>query len=193
MRTLLLTLVLLFPLTAFAQELPTGEFTAGYQHAVAFAGGESRQFPGWSFSGGRYVTDSLAIVAMVTGGYASETVTYFYTERGRFGTTIFRSGSYDVDLSVLQFMGGIQETYRRSETVRPFVRGLVGLEQFSDSFGDSYTDTAFVTSSGIGVDVGPPRTALRVAVDYRHAYGYEGMGTHDFVLTAGLVVGFGSR
>ena len=100
MRILLLTLVLLFPLTAFAQETPAGEIAAGYQHVFATSDGETAQLPGWSVSGGGYVTDSLAIVGMVTGAYRSDTSTVSYTEQGFFGTTIYRSETFDVSSSV---------------------------------------------------------------------------------------------
>ena len=71
MRILILTLVLLAPLTAVAQETPAGEFAAGYQHTIAIGDYSTRQFPGWFVSGGGYVTDSLAIIGMATAGYTS--------------------------------------------------------------------------------------------------------------------------
>ena len=191
MRILLLTLVLLFPLTAFAQETPAGEIAAGYQHVFATGDGETIQLPGWSVSGGVYVTDSLAIVGMATGGYRSDTLTFRYTERGNFGTTVYGSETSNVSSSVYQFMGGVQEVYLRDNTVSPFARGLVGLER---SAVGAYSESAFVLSPGVGVDIRmTPQTAVRIAGDGRFTYGYEGGGTNDFTLTVGLVVGFGSR
>ena len=178
MRILLLTCVLLFPLTVVAQETPAGEVAGGYQHVVAFAGGESEQIPGWFISGSGYVTDSLAIIGMVTGGYTSV-------------------GIYDeLSSSVYQFMGGVHETYLRDNDVSPFVRTLFGLERSAVGIaGVSASDSAFVISSGAGVDIRmAPQTAFRVAGDYRRAFGYEGGGgTNDLTFTVGLVVGFGSR
>ena len=189
MRTLLMTLVLLCPLTAYAQDLPAGEFAAGYQHVFATSDSGTAQFPGWSVSGGGYVTDSLAIVGMVAGGYGSTTVRY--TEQGNFGTTIYRSEA--LDTSVYQFMGGVHYAYR-GDRVTPFGRFLAGLERSAvGESGLTYSESVLAISSGAGVDIRmTPQTAVRVAGDYRYGF-YEGGGTNDLTFTVGLVVGFGSR
>ena len=196
MRSFFLSLLLLFapPETAFAQDRPAGEFAAGYQHVFARGSSETTQFPGWSVSGGAYVTDSLAIVGMVTGGYRSDTLTSSYTERGNFGTTVYRYETFDVASSVYQFMGGVHEAYLRDNTVSPFVRALIGMERSAVGVsGVAVSESAFVMSPGAGVDIRvTPQTAVRVAGDYRYGF-YEGGGTNDIVLTVGLVVGVGSR
>ena len=86
------------------------------------------------------MTDSLAIVGMVTGGYRSDTSRVSYTERGNFGTTVYRYETFDVASSVY-YCESYADWHRLTEQVRGKEVVLQGATRTVDAQGQ-------VTTSG---------------------------------------------
>ncbi len=158
---------LLVVFTAVAVFLPASnadgqaaEFSAGYEHVMVRAAGETTNFPGWNVSGGTYLGDRVALVGGVSGHY-------------------HRVGD------VLVVLGGGQVGLGNSNV---FARLLAGVERASVVFDDfSVHSTAFAFQPGIGVDIPFGATALRLSGNYRHAL-HEGVRSHDLVMSVGFVV-----
>jgi len=133
-------------------------------------------FPlGWIFAVGGNVTNTIAIVGEIGGGYKS----------------INESGM-DLTMKEHTFLGGVKFASRRSRAAVPFVQVLTGIGNFgAGAAGYSASVNAFAFQTGGGVDIRMgSRSALRVQGDYR-LLRREGHNLNEFRFAAGVMFGFG--
>jgi len=135
-------------------------------------------FPlGWMFAVGGNVTNWMAIIGEIGGGYKS----------------INESG-FDLTIKEHTFLGGVKFTSRRSRAAVPFVQVLTGIGNVgAGAAGHSASVNAFAFQTGGGVDIRMgSRSALRVQGDYR-LLRKDGGNLNEFRFAAGVMFGFGKR
>lgn len=135
-------------------------------------------FPiGWVFAVGGNVTNWMAIVGEVGGGYKSMT-------------------EFDVDMTIKEhtFLGGVRFASRRSSAAVPFVQVLTGIGNVGAGIeGYTVSVNAFALQTGGGVDIRMgSQTALRVEGDYR-LMRRDGGNLNEFRFAIGVVFGIGKR
>ncbi|HWN08339.1 MAG TPA: outer membrane beta-barrel protein [Pyrinomonadaceae bacterium] len=174
-RTLFLAaIVLVFSLSAFAQNTPKAELFGGY----SYAGTGSKGFDG---SIAVNLNDWFGLVADVGGQYTRLTDSGF-TEK-------IRSHS---------FLFGPKFSIRKNRAV-PFAHALVGVSKLkteTDEFGPvvSFSDTSFAMALGGGVDVKVnEHVAIRVVqIDYLRTRFFGGAQNKGRI-SAGIVFRFGRK
>ncbi len=134
-------LLFLCSAVAMAGETPTFELFGGYSYQRA---NEVNLSKGWNFSFAGHVARDLSIVGDVSGHYKSWTK----------GAGI---GSRNFDVDSYFFLAGLQYAYHNSESVTPFIRGLIGSSYSKMNVSGSVmmTDSSnnFAFGFGGGVDM----------------------------------------
>ena len=135
-------------------------------------------FPiGWVFAVGGNVTNWMAIVGEVGGGYKSAT-------------------EFGMDLTIKEhtFLGGVKFASHGSRAAVPFVQVLTGIGNVGagiEGYTVSVNAFAFQTGGGVDIRMGS-RTALRVQGDYR-LMRKDGSNLNEFRFAAGVMFGIGKR
>jgi opacity protein-like surface antigen len=184
---------------AFAQDVPRGVFSVGYQLlnlsiAVDPALGvdDSQTLAtGWYFDVAGNINPLLGVVFQVGGNYKSIDQTF---------TVPPVTATASVGLSVHQFMGGLRVNARGNPAVTPFGEILAGAMVGSVSasatvggvtiFDVSDSATNFALEFGGGADIRvSDKLSIRAAADYIRIF-EEGGGANVFRLGVGVVFPF---
>jgi hypothetical protein len=183
--------LLLVSLTAFSQTTaPTGQFYGGYQYTRVDTGavqdalnldalqagvppftfGRHQNLNGWSFGGQENFNSWFGGIVDVSGGY--------YTNKNLSVTSGGVNTTERVRLHSYTFMTGPQFTMRRSSTVQPFARALIGggfinsstnilMNNVPTTSELKSSDVNFAFGGGGGTDIYfSRRLGMRVAADY---------------------------
>lgn len=135
-------------------------------------------FPiGWVFAIGGNVTNSIAIVGEVAGGYKQ-----------------LGEDAFDVTIREHTFLGGVKFASRASSAAVPFFQVLSGVGNLGAGFGgESASVSAFALQTGGGVDIRMgSAAALRLQGDYRMLR-KDGKNLNEFRFAVGVVFGIGKR
>ncbi len=184
----LLGLVLLFGVTASAQDAPKAEGFLGYSYVRVNPG---QGISGVNLHGGSgqlsyNVTNSFGIVADLGGYRVSETITT-------------PGGPITANGNIFTYLFGPRFTYR-GERVQPFAQALFGgARAGASALGTSASENAFAAALGGGVDVKVNDWfAVRpVQAEYLLSRFIGASGSnesqHNFRYSAGVVFRFGKR
>lgn len=195
-KLLVVTIILLvFGMTAMAQDAPKAEIFGGYQftsmdvHEINDAGSsfgltfdsDRVKLQGWNGAVTGYFNNNFGITADFSGTYGSPTV------------TLAGVGSADIDTSVHTFLFGPTVRFP-SGRATPFVRALFGgVRTKLGESGDDMSDTSFGMALGGGFDVNATEhIAIRVAqFDYLYSKVFEATDAqNNFRYSAGVVFRF---
>ena len=135
-------------------------------------------FPiGWAFAVGGNVTNWMAIVGEVGGGYKSLT---------EFGT--------EVTIKEHTFLGGVKFASRRSPAAVPFVQVLTGVDNIGAGvLGVTVSTNAFALQTGGGVDIRMgSKAGPRIQGDYR-LLSKDGDYANEYRFAVGVMFGLGKR
>ena len=194
---LVCALILLgFSSSASAQNVPTAEFSAGWQllNIPDAFGNDSQTLPvGWYADVAGNLTRVLAVVGEVAGNYKS-----FDQTETQFGANV----NLDASLNVHTFMGGVRVSARQAPAFTPYVQVLFGLARAAGSIegqvtvagrtisidqSESDSDFAFDAGGGVNIHVNDA-FAVRVGASYLRVGGSD--GGNAFRFGVGAVVPF---
>lgn len=175
-------ILLLAPVSIFAQEHPKGELFGGYSYLHAT--GPSVSFHGWNASVAGNFTSWLGVEMDFSGHHGRP-----FLDLG--GITVQIPGTPKVN--VHSFLAGPKFAYRAGNSVTPFAHVLFGATRASFGlFGLSANDTAAAALAGGGLDVRlNDLIAVRaVQADY-FVTRFSGEAQHSLRLSFGVVLRFG--
>ena len=172
----LVGVVLVFALSAAAQNAPKAEVAFGYSYVRANAGGAGFNLHGGSGSVAGNLNDWFGIVADV-GGYK---------------ITGLPSG---VSGNVFTYLFGPRISYRKHERVTPFVQALFGGARISGSaLGTSGSENAFAMTVGGGIDAKVnANVAIRIVQAEYLLTRFGGERQNNARISAGIVFRWGGR
>jgi opacity protein-like surface antigen len=198
MRHALITLLLCVTGTMFAQDIPKIDVFGGYSYANArnVTLANRINLNGWSSSVAYNFNRWLGFVAEGSGHYGSQAITLPIT----CPLILPNCNSRNVSQHIHTLTLGPRFSYRTNSRFTPFGHVLMG--EGYDSETDNtplgaapfhHAKSSFVWKTGVGVDYAlNPRLALRTQTDFVHTH-FFGSTQHDFQLSTGVVVHFGTK
>jgi opacity protein-like surface antigen len=184
MRKLLyvLSLSLLLPLAARAQDAPRAEIFGGYSYLRT----DDRldlDLHGWNASVAGNFNKWFGLKADFSGHYDDIQIT----------------PGVRADISAHLFLGGAQFTARQNEHFQPFVHVMIGAARAHSSartttgrVSTSDTEFAFVAGGGLDIKIIKPLALRLVQTDYVFIHD-DIDSTHNFRLSTGLVLRLGDQ
>ncbi len=169
----LLPAVLVFCMTANAQETPRAEITGGYSFLDANVNGTSFH---------------------LNGGFGSATENLNSWFGGRFEVNAFSGTTSGKSVTAQTFTFGPVFSYRKYQRITPFAHLQLGAIHASQGFlGISASASKFAMAAGGGADYNVnPRVAIRVQADYLMSR-FLNLRQDNLQFSTGLVVRFGHR
>ena len=170
---LLLPAVLIFCVTAQAQDVPRVEIAGGYSFLDANVNGSSFH---------------------LNGGFGSATENLNSWIGGRLEVNAFSGSAFGTSVSAQTFTYGPVFSYRRSERFTPYAHFQLGAIHASQGYlGISTSASKFAMVGGGGVDYNiNPRVAIRVQADYLMSR-FLNLRQDNIQFSTGLVFRFGHR
>ena len=163
-------ILVLLPLSLWAQTTPQAEVFAGYSYVRAGGGPPDINLHGIDFSAAGNVNSTFGIVADI--GY-------------------YRSSGFIVPVNAVSYLFGPRISYRGNEKVTPFFQTLYGGVRTSAA---GTSDNMFAMTVGGGIDVTVhPSVAIRVAQAEYLLTRSNGVSTSNFRFAAGVVFRIGSK
>ena len=174
----LVGVVLVFALSAAAQNAPKAEVAFGYSYVRANAGGEGFNLHGGSGQIAGNVNDWFGIVADFGGHRLSQTI-----------------GGVDVTGTLFTYAFGPRISYRKHERVTPFVQALFGGARLRvEALGTSESENAFAMALGGGFDVKVRQNvAIRLVQAEYVLTRFGGESQNNARISAGIVFRWGGK